>query len=199
VVVDNDTLAQFAVEFDGPQHDTDPEVIAHDLMKDGVCERLGLLVIRVDSGFLRQVGRFRLVEWLAEVWFVGEAYRAAQERGEFDPMDPFDYGAIIEPSSEGRLSFPYALDMPARGACNRRFLAGDATQPIPESIVSPFGSPSPYAEAWSLLPLQDGTFAVGHARVRKFRPFAGVWAHALAHDLAVADLGQPSGARLGRG
>ena len=45
-----DAQALFAVEFDGPSHESN-EARKRDAMKDEICERLGLPLIRVDADF----------------------------------------------------------------------------------------------------------------------------------------------------
>ena len=78
----------FAVEFDGPNHDRDVTAIMNDNLKQSVCKKLGMPLLRVDAGYLRRIGRFTLVGWLAEIWFLSEDVYAAQERGEVPPYEP---------------------------------------------------------------------------------------------------------------
>lgn len=96
LIADQDTRALFAVEFDGPHHETDPKTIARDALKRAVCDKLGLPLLRIDADYLRRrVGRFSLLGWLAEVWFMQEAYYAAQEAGSVPFDDPFIYSNIL--------------------------------------------------------------------------------------------------------
>lgn len=73
--------AFFAVEFDEPYHDTDPAARRRDAMKNAICERLGLPLLRIDADYLRRIQDFRLLAWLVELWFLDDAFSAAQARG----------------------------------------------------------------------------------------------------------------------
>jgi very-short-patch-repair endonuclease len=57
IVADADGNPLFAVEFDGPSHDRDPEVIRRDALKDRICDQEGFALLRIDDGYLRQVSR----------------------------------------------------------------------------------------------------------------------------------------------
>jgi hypothetical protein len=52
-----------------------------DIMKNMICERLCLPLLRVDAGYLRSVGRFTLVGWLVELWFIYGEFCAMRDRG----------------------------------------------------------------------------------------------------------------------
>jgi hypothetical protein len=67
-------LPFFAVEYDGPQHDTDPNAIVNDGMKNTICERLGLPLLRLTAGFLEDVNGYGILEWLIDAWFAWEAF-----------------------------------------------------------------------------------------------------------------------------
>jgi hypothetical protein len=103
------SIPHFAVEFDGPSHAQNPDTIRRDEMKNLICERLGLPLLRVDAGYLRTVGRFTLVGWLAELWFLNEEFYAMQERGEIPYDEPFTYFSLFEPGPDGRLRWSYDL------------------------------------------------------------------------------------------
>jgi Protein of unknown function (DUF2726) len=106
-------LPQFAVEFDGRQHQTDGRQIARDRLKDTICEQLGLPLVRAREPALKQVGDQALLEWLAELWFVYHdlwpTLRSAgdDEHGELLDGEPrlswFNYARIwqqLDPSSD---------------------------------------------------------------------------------------------------
>lgn len=81
--------AEFAIEFDGPSHTLDPKVIRRDALKEAICEKLGMPLLRIDSTYLRRVGRFSLVGWLVELWFLYDGFCRAQERGEISWSEVF--------------------------------------------------------------------------------------------------------------
>ena len=193
VVLDDQHLPQFAVELDGAQHRTDAATIARDRMKNGICERLGLLLLRIDSDYLRTEGRFTLIGWLIEVWFMQEAfYKLASA-----PVDePFIYFNVYERGEDGRLRQAYALDADAVALLGRAAAHGHVGQTYPETITSPFGH-GEFTEAYALVTLRHGGHVIGHARLRDFRPF-GIGPWELVGDLAVADLGRKLKQVLGR-
>ena len=57
----------FAVEFDGPGHDT-PAARARDARKNRLCLASGLPLVRVDATHLHERDRLSLIEWLAALW-----------------------------------------------------------------------------------------------------------------------------------
>ena len=95
IVAQDGKPSAFAVEFDGPGHASDVTAIMNDNLKDSICEKLGMPLLCIDSGYLRRVGRFTLVGWLAEVWFRSEDFYAAQEHGEVAFDEPFCWFALL--------------------------------------------------------------------------------------------------------
>src|SRR5262249_27744065 len=87
--------ARFAVEFDGPTHDTDLDTIHRDLSKNHICQKLGMPFLRIDAGYLRRIGRFTLVGWLTELWFMYEEFLRVQAKGDIDPYEVFNYAAFF--------------------------------------------------------------------------------------------------------
>src|SRR5260370_33235699 len=69
VVTRADSSAVFSVEYDGSMHASDPTTIERDKKKNAICQKLGLPLFRVDFAYLKQVGNFSIVGWLAELWF----------------------------------------------------------------------------------------------------------------------------------
>ena len=97
VAQESDTLALFAVEFDGPHHKYDPATSVRDDLKDRICRKLGMSVLRVDSDHLAAtVGRFELLTYLIDVWFMGEAFYAAQKDGHIPYDEDFDPYSCID-------------------------------------------------------------------------------------------------------
>jgi Protein of unknown function (DUF2726) len=57
-----DTKVLFAVEFDGPLHQSDFKTKRRDAIKESICEKLGMPLLRIDSEFIKsKVGRFQLL------------------------------------------------------------------------------------------------------------------------------------------
>jgi hypothetical protein len=75
-------------------------------MKDSIADRLGLPVIRIGTDFLHTVGRFKLLGWLIDLWFLQRAYDEAQNPGEIPFDDEFTYTSFYDLPSDGRLGPP---------------------------------------------------------------------------------------------
>jgi hypothetical protein len=156
-------------------------------MKDVICERLCLPLLRVDAGYLQAVGRFILVGWLVELWFLYEEFCAMQGRGEIPYDEPFLYFSVFEPTPDGRLGPSYGLSDHARYATWQARVQGICTQHVPEEL-STRTEEDGYSVAHAILPLTAGGTLVGSARCRSFR-FPPVSPRELAGELAMVDLG----------
>ena len=112
VIANEESYPQFAVEFDGPHHQSDPDAQERDRKKNAVCRRLGLPLIRIRREHLEEVGIGEEVEiknplgsmlyghysstigWLTDLWFTREAFFEAQERGELRPRAVWSWNFI---------------------------------------------------------------------------------------------------------
>ena len=89
----------FAVEFDGPQHRTDPAVIIRACAKNRLCLASGLPLLRLDDTFLRARDHLTLVRWVAELW---AAYRAempgliARRDADLESMTPAERDEALD-------------------------------------------------------------------------------------------------------
>ena len=91
VIADKSSRVRFAVEFDGPTHDT-PEGRRKDAWKNEICERLGLPLLRVTASYLAEENEsMSLLSWLTELWFKFEGFLDAQESGAIPRDEPFGY------------------------------------------------------------------------------------------------------------
>jgi hypothetical protein len=82
VMVDRDSgLPKFAVEMDGRQHWTDLGQRRKDAIKDSICEDAGLPLLRVTSDFVRTTGRWPLLSYAVDAYYMSEAFFEAQENG----------------------------------------------------------------------------------------------------------------------
>lgn len=175
-------LSAFAVEFDGPQHSTDPDARRRDGLKGRICDQLGMPLLRVDAGYLRRLGRFTLLGWLAELWFMNEAFCDAQRRGQVPQDEVFDYAAVVSAVERGRLvPFPYD---PFRSARLGLIRWSDQYRRGPETLYGQ--DPDGYAVMVEMLRLTDDAVIIGIGRCRSFR-FPPVAPTELAADLAVVD------------
>jgi Protein of unknown function (DUF2726) len=212
VVDPGDGPVAFAVEFDGSKHDRDAVTIARDGLKNSICERLGMPLLRIDAGYLRKVGRFTLIGWLAEVWFLNAAFEAAQERGEIPWDEIFHYSFIlgmgyfdddakfvevdaanpalsIEELKRRRLVLtrPYDPFISTRARIQTWWRSGLVSNPTPEVVraIEPEG----HAVAIALLPLPTGGSIVGTGRCRPYH-FPPVPPIELAEEMAILDVAE---------
>lgn len=210
VVTDESSKTQFAVEYDGRGHETDPDTIRRDALKNSICDKLGLPLLRIGDELFRKVGRFSLLGWLAEVWFLNEAFTQAQERGEVPYDEIFHHSTILgfayRDQSElvhiddlgsqeqvrllhehvGRMVItrPYDPFIPSRAYIQRVYHTGACRRPRPDEQLGT--DPSGYSVAVAILPVGDDRYIIGHARVRTFK-FPPVAPSELAAELAVVD------------
>jgi very-short-patch-repair endonuclease len=182
---------QFAVEFDGRRHRTDPGVQRKDALKNKICKQLGLQLLRIDSDFLRRRRRFTLVGWLVEVWAMERAFYEAQRAGGVPHDEPFCYFSVLDPRPDGSSGW-LSLDGEGREQMALAFREGLAPDWVPEERTSrhPFDDGEPeQIEAFAIFRLHRDRYIIGYARLRNFALFGGVHATQLAADLAVADAG----------
>jgi hypothetical protein len=86
-VVDNDYTPLFAVEFDGPQHEFEAQLSRDDL-KDSLCRRFGLPLLRIDDRFLEpRYMDMDLLSWLVGVVLTRRANYEMVRAGELAPED----------------------------------------------------------------------------------------------------------------
>jgi hypothetical protein len=197
----------FAVEFDGQSHSR-ANVKTRDALKTAICDKLAMPLLRIDSGYLRRMGRFTLLGWVAEVWFLAHDFYAAQERGEVDPFEVFHYGAVlglgyieqgqyvefdfrdaaskVEHLKKKRIAItrPYDPFLPSRARLHAAWRSGACTRPVPEVLEAI--SPQGYAVAVAILEVPQEKTILGLAQCRAVA-FPPISANELAHELAVVD------------
>jgi len=83
VVVNKDKIAEFAVEFDGSQHKYDDLAIKRDELKNSICRKLELPLLRITSGYFEKIGNFpTILGWITELYFLQKSFYYAQDKGE---------------------------------------------------------------------------------------------------------------------
>jgi hypothetical protein len=210
-VTDEGSHPLFAVEFDGRFHTIDPETIRRDALKDAICDRFNFPLLRIGDDYFRRIGRFILLGWLAEVWFLDDGFTKAQDRGDIPGDEIFDYGFVLGLAywDQGRLveitdlevleqlrlmeehkgklvpTQPYNPFGQFRAYIIRSFDQGACGAPFPEEI---FGTdPAGYQVGVGILPVADGRFIIGSARV-KLGNFRAVAPTELAFELSVVEV-----------
>lgn len=110
-IADNQHKPLFSVEFDGPSH-FQCKQIERDKMKNELCERFGLPLLRIDAGCLeRKYRNFDILGWFIETWYFSEAFYDAQNKGIVPPDEPFNPFAVINLPGH-KEQFPLWLALP---------------------------------------------------------------------------------------
>lgn len=123
----------FAVEFDGPTHD-DPVQAARDQLKDSLCARAGLPILRCKKAHLEQVhDGWDLLSWLIEVWFLRREADRMHEQGLLPPDEDFDPALILSSPGQKR-AFPYWLGREAQLELLRMSEMGLIADGIPRTL-----------------------------------------------------------------
>ena len=87
VVSKKDSTSEFAIEFDEPHHKFDEDAIRKDKLKNNICSKLELPLLRITSDYLEKIGNFpTILSWITELYFLQERFYLAQEQGQI-PMD----------------------------------------------------------------------------------------------------------------
>ncbi len=188
VVTDLETTRpEFAVEFDGESHQ-DALVRHRDALKDEICERLGLPLLRVDREGFRPTIRRTVLYYLVESWSLWRAFDHAQEIGAIPLNEDFEPWAVIEGKDENGNIVWRDMAAPARRLVARLWRAGRLATPGPSHAYrgSPPEDPE-HAEAYAWVKTAVGPLIVGHARIHAYS-FPAVLDFDLADDLAHLDL-----------
>ncbi|MBC8990203.1 DUF2726 domain-containing protein [Micromonospora chalcea] len=186
VMVDAETAApKFAVELDGAHHWTDPETRRRDIVKDQLAEWAGLPLLRITSDFTRRRGRWTVLNYAVETFYLSEAFAAAQASGIIRLDEPYMPFMFCIPNGSGGFDVN-ALDQQARVMLDEACDAGR----IPSHAPDMFGTRDPatgaiQSHAW--MAVARNRYLVARARVRDFR-FQGISASELASQLAIVDM-----------
>jgi hypothetical protein len=185
VVCDAETTwPLFAVEFDGPRHRTDPATIARDRVKDDLCRRFRLSLLRIDAQFLRRLRELTVLGWLVELWALHGDWLRAQSEGRIPWSEPFCYEWVGTPKQDGTLGFAYDLSEGARSAIVGAYQRGILVKPSSEVVTGI--DQDGYAVGYGLLELTSGGYIIAKARCRSFR-FSPVTPAELVEELATVN------------
>jgi Protein of unknown function (DUF2726) len=197
LVGEEDGTPRFAVEFDGPQHLTNPATRHRDRIKGRLCEQFRLPLLRIEANHLRRTGRFTVLGWLVEAWFVNRAWDAAQQSGDVSLHEPFMMSNFVKLAPDGEPYPAYDIGLHAREsmlvACNG---ARVTRRPFPEVVqqlsddLPASGQPADgYNRAYALLPLAAGGGLIARASC-KATGFVPGCDGELIEGLVTANLGE---------
>ncbi|MDP8904039.1 MAG: DUF2726 domain-containing protein [Chloroflexota bacterium] len=179
------TEPEFAVEFDGPSHEAE-ESRARDALKDEICERLDLPLLRIGRVVLRPFRERTILAVLINAWSFYKAFAEAQDSGILPLDEPYDPYMSLDGHYEGNqliIEQRFNIAQPAEQLLwklrrSDEIVAWrDAKRPTRGNIE---------AYAWAYL--RDGGAVLGEALVRQCS-FPAFLDFDLAGDLATMALG----------
>lgn len=180
------TKPEFAVEFDGESHD-DEQVRHRDRLKDGICDKLGLPVLRIDRSGFRPTIRRSVIWYLVESWSLWKGWCEAQDDGSIPLDEDFEPWMFIERIEDDHIIFR-DMSGPCRRLVERLWEArllrsAGATH----ASRSRHADDPEHAEGYAWVRTVEGPLIVGRARIRAYS-FLPVFDFDLAEDLAHLDL-----------
>jgi hypothetical protein len=183
---------EFAVEFDGALHLTDPKTIGGDRRKERLCTRFDLPLLRIGVEALDRPRKETILAWPIDLYYLAEEFDRLQAEGVIAPDEPFTYFLIFDVTPGGHLGPSKAFDQKARLDMQAAHREGLAPGHVPEEVTIDIWDPDvriERVESYAIFELDTDNFIIGHAAMRNFQRFGGISASQLATDLAVADAG----------
>ncbi|MGW4217396.1 DUF2726 domain-containing protein [Streptomyces bacillaris] len=178
---------RFGVELDGRQHWSDPRTRERDQLKDDLCARAGLPLLRITSDFARRIGRWQVLSYLTEAFYRAEAFHDAQEQGDIPFDEPFGMGNFLTLDDNGQVSFD-AADIRVRVALREHFQAGRVPAPMPDLFYTELPEErAVQVHIW--MAVAHDRYLISRAVVRDFH-FSGITPYELLEQLAWAELGE---------
>ncbi|MFD7294761.1 DUF2726 domain-containing protein [Streptomyces sp. NPDC059897] len=104
--------AIWAFEFDGPGHRTDPDAIRRDILKNRICAKANLPILRIEDELLEAIDGISLLEWLIKRWMIHKRIIPGMisERNKNAAAIPEEEWDALQ-ISEGLFSTPPELDV----------------------------------------------------------------------------------------
>ncbi|MEV0901451.1 DUF2726 domain-containing protein [Actinoplanes sp. NPDC049802] len=178
------SMPKFAVELDGAQHWTDPATRRRDQLKDQLSEWAELPLLRITSDFTQQRGRWSVLTYVVDAFYLSEGFLAAQEAGTVPWDEPFDAASFLRRGDDGRLGFN-TLDHEPRLQLLRMYEAGKIPFFAPDEWhTTAVESRGVQTHAW--MAVDSSRYLVSRVRVRDFL-FQGMSPSELSSQLAVAE------------
>lgn len=183
-----DEAVVFAVEFDGRTHEIDPSVIARDALKESICTKANLSLLRVDAGYLRRIGRFVLLGWMVEIWFLYQDFYRRQEAGLVPDDEVFHYGMVLaEFDGQREIAMPYDPFIRYRAEVWSSFEKHLCLDPVPQTVQA--RDPLGFVVTLATLRLPRGGMLMGISRCRSFK-FSPISVWELSEELAICDVAE---------
>lgn len=167
IVADAQHTPLFAVEFDGNTHRSN-EQKRRDTIKNNLCDRFQLPLLRINSRYLVQKYRnMDILSWLVEVWFLQVAFDSEQQAGNIPSDEPFDPFMIMSMSGKGD-RFPFWLSAPLLIKIQNLFRLGSCKDFAPSEIIGVDSKGNYYAIGWLRIDDDAVVFAQTGMRSQQF-------------------------------
>ena len=130
VVCDESQTPLFAVEFDGPTHDTQAQR-DRDQKKNWLAARFEMPLLRINARHLG--GKYRgmdLLTWFVNAWFALQWFKEAQAKGEISNDEPFSPLFMVHVPGSNK-QFPLMLSATARNKMMKLWQKGHIQEYCP--------------------------------------------------------------------
>lgn len=170
VVVTSANLPLFAVEFDGPSHNSSKQQ-GRDRKKNAFLALVGLPLLRVNSNWLdERYRRYDLLSYFVDVWFLWESFNEAQENGVVPYEEPFDptFMQVFDAHGRKTEAWPYHLSYEIRSAIRKLESEGKVIQRSPNHIVCADAEGNNRCLAWMFITPKSGVLVGSGMRTQSF-------------------------------
>jgi hypothetical protein len=128
VLTDANARPLMIVEYDGPLHQSSAKQQERDEIKNELCGRAQIGLLRINDRYVTKLYRgMSVLRWIVEVSELEKAFYEAQENGHIPWDEPFS-PAFLEPAGLGG-RFPYWLSAPATQSIQEFFKTLDRDMP----------------------------------------------------------------------
>lgn len=129
VLTDADTRPLMIIEYDGPLHQTSAKQRERDEIKNELCSRVELGLLRINDRYVTKLDSgMTVLRWIVEVSELEKAFYEAQENGQIPWDEPFDPTFVMGPAGSGE-RFPYWLSASATQSFHNFFATLDRDMP----------------------------------------------------------------------
>lgn len=183
LVADFEDLPLFAVEFDGSGHAA-PEAQARDRMKNALCERFRLPLLRINRRYLTpRYSNWDLLRWFCTVYFASKAWEEEVTSGRIPPDDAFfDPMFVSVQTKSGTRALE--LEGQARAELGRLFRSGDIPSHVPNFTLASGSDRTLRAIAWIMTSEVQGVVV----ETAMQRHHLGNWVHFAVRGIALSML-----------
>jgi hypothetical protein len=199
----------FAVEFDEPHHFTDLDTKRRDQLKNSICEKLELPLVRIDDEYLKRIGHFATVlEWIVDAWYMEQSWEESQDKGLIsDDEDFYPFGVTEIGYIENNVFTPVDMNNPKKleelfntGRLTSRYYdpfgqyslqllqlakTGICLNGVPE-LISHIDETTDYSTTIAVVRIPNHRYVVGNGRCRS-SGFASIGSE-LSEYLAIVDV-----------